>query len=256
MISFYRKIRKKLAAENEFVKYSRYAIGEILLVVIGILIALQVNNWNETRKLKQTEIKLLSEVANDLSETLNELDNDINWHRIYLKSGNTLIEAIKTKTLVTDSAGYLFSNIIGDLQLYPKTSGYNLLESKGMDIISNDSLRMDITNIYELGIKRIVEAGKLNPYYDIGKDLLPYETKHFIQTNETYTAVLPSGIKDSIRLYRYEPKSMDDLLNDSSFLIELQNSIQKRLDKIQKHETAISKIEQLINDISKELEKL
>ena len=50
MIPFFRKIRKKLADQNRFLQYSRYAIGEILLVVIGILIALQVNNWNEGRK--------------------------------------------------------------------------------------------------------------------------------------------------------------------------------------------------------------
>ena len=50
MISFFRKIRKKLADDNKPVKYLRYAIGEIVLVVVGILIALQVNNWNEVRK--------------------------------------------------------------------------------------------------------------------------------------------------------------------------------------------------------------
>ena len=50
MIGFFRRIRKKLANENKFILYSRYAIGEIVLVVIGILIALQINNWNENKK--------------------------------------------------------------------------------------------------------------------------------------------------------------------------------------------------------------
>ena len=50
MIKFFRKIRQKLLSENKFSKYFIYAIGEIILVVIGILIALQVNNWNEERK--------------------------------------------------------------------------------------------------------------------------------------------------------------------------------------------------------------
>ena len=49
MIHFFRKTRKKLADENKPLKYMRYAIGEIVLVVIGILIALQINNWNEER---------------------------------------------------------------------------------------------------------------------------------------------------------------------------------------------------------------
>ena len=50
MIRFFRNIRQKLAAENKVMAYLRYAIGEIILVVIGILIALQINNWNERRK--------------------------------------------------------------------------------------------------------------------------------------------------------------------------------------------------------------
>ena len=50
MIKFFRKIRQKLLVENRFNKYLLYAIGEIVLVVIGILIALQINNWNENRK--------------------------------------------------------------------------------------------------------------------------------------------------------------------------------------------------------------
>ncbi|MEN2281330.1 DUF6090 family protein [Algoriphagus sp. SE2] len=50
MIKFFRKIRYNLMSENNTSKYVKYAIGEIVLVVIGILIALQINNWNESRK--------------------------------------------------------------------------------------------------------------------------------------------------------------------------------------------------------------
>ncbi|UCD61312.1 MAG: hypothetical protein JSV59_01670, partial [Flavobacteriaceae bacterium] len=60
MIGFLRKIRKKLAEDNQFFKYSRYAIGEIVLVVVGILIALQINNWNNNRIGHLNEKVLLS----------------------------------------------------------------------------------------------------------------------------------------------------------------------------------------------------
>jgi len=59
MIPFFRKIRKNLADDNKPIKYMRYAVGEIALVVIGILIALSINNWNEERKISSKEHKML-----------------------------------------------------------------------------------------------------------------------------------------------------------------------------------------------------
>jgi len=60
MLPFFRKTRKKMADDNRPLKYTRYAVGEIVLVVIGILIALQVNNWNEQRKERNYELKMIA----------------------------------------------------------------------------------------------------------------------------------------------------------------------------------------------------
>ncbi len=68
MIKFFRKIRQKLLTENKFSKYLIYAIGEIILVVIGILIALQINNWNEDRKERKQEIEFITSVKKDLTQ--------------------------------------------------------------------------------------------------------------------------------------------------------------------------------------------
>lgn len=68
MFSFFRKIRQNLLMENKFGKYIKYAIGEILLVVIGILIALQINNWNESRKLQEEIDTYLSQKLVNLRE--------------------------------------------------------------------------------------------------------------------------------------------------------------------------------------------
>ena len=68
MIPFYRKIRKKMADDNKPMKYLRYAIGEIVLVVFGILIALSINNWNENRKDQKQEIEFITSVKKDLKQ--------------------------------------------------------------------------------------------------------------------------------------------------------------------------------------------
>jgi len=68
MIKFFRKIRQNLLMENKTGKYLKYAIGEIALVVIGILIALQINNWNETQKQNREEISILKNLHENLKQ--------------------------------------------------------------------------------------------------------------------------------------------------------------------------------------------
>ena len=77
MINFFRRIRKKLANDNKPLKYMRYAIGEIVLVVIGILIALQVNNWNEDYKESLAIKNVLIEIKEDLIQDKAELERNI-----------------------------------------------------------------------------------------------------------------------------------------------------------------------------------
>ena len=75
MIKFFRKIRKRLLSENKVSRYMLYAIGEIILVVTGILIALQINNWNENRKLDIKEKGLLKELNLDFKSNKVQLDS-------------------------------------------------------------------------------------------------------------------------------------------------------------------------------------
>jgi len=85
MTPFFRKIRKTLADDNKPIKYFRYAIGEIVLVVIGILIALQINTWNDNRKLENIK-------QNYYQQLLSDLETDINYAKeviSYLDSANT-----------------------------------------------------------------------------------------------------------------------------------------------------------------------
>ena len=66
MIGFFRKIRKKLADYNKPAKYLRYAIVEIMWVLVGILMALHVNNWNETRKIQKEQHQLIKSIIEAL----------------------------------------------------------------------------------------------------------------------------------------------------------------------------------------------
>ena len=68
MANFFRKIRKNIAEDNRPLKYLRYAVGEIILVVIGILIAVQINNWNEGQKRSKLKQTYVENLINDLTK--------------------------------------------------------------------------------------------------------------------------------------------------------------------------------------------
>lgn len=82
MIKFFRLIRKNLLSEGKTTKYFKYALGEIILVVIGILMALQINNWNEQRKEKIVEENFFENVLIDLEKDEEKLKY---YHKFYLK---------------------------------------------------------------------------------------------------------------------------------------------------------------------------
>jgi hypothetical protein len=88
MIKFFRKIRRKLLTENKFSKYLLYAIGEIVLVVIGIIIALQVNNWNENRKDRALEHDYYCRILDDFNLEQKHIKE-------YYENTNQKIEAAK-----------------------------------------------------------------------------------------------------------------------------------------------------------------
>ena len=80
MIKFFRKIRQRLLTENKFSKYLFYAIGEIVLVVIGILIALQINNWNNNRIEDQVETNILKEILVNLKKDVVNMNLKIEFN--------------------------------------------------------------------------------------------------------------------------------------------------------------------------------
>lgn len=149
MINIFRKTRQLLLKENNFTKYLLYALGEIILVVIGILIALSINNWNNNRKNRLVEDSILLEISNGLLHDLKDIKNNINGHKSGLKAYKYWSKVISDKQVDTDSVGYYYRYLTRDFLLILNTSGYESLKSKGLEIIENDSIRVEIITLYE-----------------------------------------------------------------------------------------------------------
>ncbi|GLR18222.1 DUF6090 family protein [Portibacter lacus] len=172
MIKFFRKIRQKLLSENKFSKYLIYAIGEIILVVSGILIALQINNANENRKLKELEVSTFKEIKANLIKDIEDFETNIRWHGISVQSSQVILDALKNRTSYHDTLSKHLSRIPANPIFMPTTSAYQNLKINGFSLISNDSLRIELQGLYEaryVYTAKITDAGYDYDYEEFGK---------------------------------------------------------------------------------------
>jgi len=141
-------------SEHKQARYLKYAIGEIVLVVIGILIALQINNWNDNSKLRKTEVYVLGEVLNNLEEDGLILEEIIQRRQ-------------RAKEAIERMMGYLDNDTIDKAQLesdlmdflnferyFPINHAYEILKSKGLEI-KNNQLTTQLSRYYDFEQKRI-----------------------------------------------------------------------------------------------------
>jgi hypothetical protein len=159
MIKFFRKIRKKLLNQNNLSKYLLYAVGEIVLVVIGILIALQINNANESRKLEKIEFGYLKRLLIDLEKDQNLWANAIERKKEQL-------DAIKR---IEDIAYFHQDSILSIMDQIPsalawvdlnphQTTFNEMLSTGNLDLIKNDSIKIRLlvlNDSYNLETNRI-----------------------------------------------------------------------------------------------------
>ncbi len=140
MIPIFRKIRKKMADDNKPAKYLRYAIGEIALVVIGILIALQINNWNEYRKDRIEEKVILNQLKEEFESNLLQLEGKIKMRNRVIESSKKIISYIDNPASVEgDSILYNLSR--GGLRpTFDPIKSDNVTSNK-LSLLQNDKLR-------------------------------------------------------------------------------------------------------------------
>jgi len=192
MIKFFRKIRQKLLSENKFSKYFLYAIGEIVLVVIGILIALQINNWNEYQKERKSEQLVLSEIRDNLKYDLNDFESNITTLQNKSISSKMILKALEKNIPYHDSLGYYFSYLNAYPHFSSKTNGYKLLQSKGLEMIINTNLRNKITDLYEDRYQYLLTFEKERINYN--KELLETAMIPFMGNEKLPLGVMPKSL--------------------------------------------------------------
>lgn len=202
MIKFFRHIRQRLLKENRLSKYLIYAIGEIILVVIGILIALQINSWHNDKQMKKLERKYLLEIRNSLEFDLKDIQFNIDFNEGKLQSNKVILRYMKNEIDYSDTLKFHFGNLIFSTRTLPNTSAYDHLKSRGLEIISNDTLRQQITTLYSFRYHNIIDF-EVQDDHPFQYEIFMPEVNQSIEIVEVWEEGVPideKRIRQNIRL--------------------------------------------------------
>ena len=162
MLTLLRKLRKSMINSSKINKYVVYALGEIALVVIGILIALQINNWNEWRKDRIRENIILNDLVKNIENNIILFHQDIDWLKQNSKSSQIVLDVLDNKSAFVDSLkGHFHNARITKKELFISNVAYLALKDVGTDIIINKTLSDEIVDLFEVSIPQILSTNKL-----------------------------------------------------------------------------------------------
>jgi hypothetical protein len=150
--------------ENKTGKYFKYAIGEIILVVIGILIALQINNWNEKKKIAKEEKTLLIDLLKDVEQDIKNLEDIIKNDSVFLMANKNVLMALKDDSIIENRSVFIKTLINSAVpQFYnPTNTTFNTIKSSGkLGFFSSDTIRKKIQSYYDI-VDRVKMSDQVN----------------------------------------------------------------------------------------------
>ena len=247
MITFFRKNRRQLANDNKFLQYSRYALGEIVLVVIGILIALAINNWNENRKERVQEQKVLTELLTSLEHNYSRMVADSVNRSAWNRSSGLVIRTLEQGIPYSDTMNIHFQNARKPgTNLSLSYAGYESLKNVGYEIITSDTLRKAIVELFELTHKNLLEEME---YFE---SFQPDRQAHIDRLFSYEVDKFDPGDPFAVPIH---PNNYDALLKDSIFLPMVKSVLVQRnvisvllYHNLQETKRVVSMIREELND--------
>ena len=235
MIHFIRTIRRQLLDSGSLRKYLTYALGEILLVVIGILVAMQINNWNETRKLNARMISALNEVKEDLIKDTIELNQNIKLQELDLAAQKRIIHVLEKKQSFTENEYRDLGRVELKREVTLIRNGFDLLKEIGLSNMNDETLRNALTTYYgknQVEVRNEIDDDK----YEFEDFWIPYIRQHFKEWNFGQNAF---------------PFDDQEINNDRTLLTEMKINLNNRNGAFRALEAAMSTAEKLIQLINK-----
>ena len=229
MIKFFRRIRQNLLSEGKTGKYLKYAIGEIVLVVVGILIALAINDWNETRKNKSALTNYTESLIKDLKQDIIILNEQTNFALSDNKVLQNLIERLSSPRVNNDSLIKIVRNELpttfkafrplnnktmlaiqsnGTLEYYDDTTYDYLIDLQTVQTIRSDIIKGQINN-HNLQFQEMLSKYSIGEYKSLSGPL----------TESAWSSINPDDLYRNVEIYISSRKWMNDKGNINRDLI-------------------------------------
>lgn len=223
-------------------KYLKYAIGEVILVMIGILLALQVNNWNELRKQKQTEIAILKGIKADILKDTVDLNFNIRAYKSYIKSDSLSINYLMDRKKYNQQlVEYLERSVNADWIIVLHDSRFYQAKLKGLSIISNEILRNQINDLYEFDYKGLVWIDNESERFNSKENLNRTLGKYFILEKNGPTI---------------SKEGYNKLLNDKHAIFQFFAQLRDRKELLDAHMYTKDKALKIADNIEQEIKRL
>jgi hypothetical protein len=255
MKSLFRSIRQKLLGEGKLLRYLTYAVGEVILIIVGILFALKINNWNEDRKDRQVELSILEEIHGNLQNDLRIFNRAINQLQDAEISCKSLLSIVENDLAFDESYGYYLTYLSVFPRFDSNTSGYQLLKTKGLELIRDNELRQAFTNLYEVRYQTILcmEAeSKESRKSDVRSALKKYHGPGTLTGDGS-----PDGLTINQRAVEqglYRPmNNFDAFKKDSEFHWVIRDIASTTLSELARYERHRSTVEDLIARLEEDL---
>lgn len=170
-----------MAKKTRFGDWRKYGF-EFLSIFIAVISAFALNNWNENRKDAHSENKILIEISNGLKKDLDDIKLNVRGHKAGIAACNYFKNAFLGENIEADSLMFYYIHLTRDYISIQNTAGYETLKSKGLELVQNDSLRLNIISIYEYDYSILKEFEEnyyemqfqKNYYKEINAALAPY----------------------------------------------------------------------------------
>jgi len=255
MIKFFRKIRQNLLSESKFSKYLIYAIGEIILVVIGILIALQINNWNEKQKEEKSELLILKTLQKDFIENKKMYSDIVDKQQFVIDNCKSLIKCFENKDVEykRDSIGtFIYYGAFNYYRAEPILGSYEALIGSGdLKILTNETLKSklalfssEINQGFEDEISAMNLLNTLNDEFSsIGTLFLDPKLRQSMGLGK---------LKENIEI---KDKTISDLYQNSNILHSLAMKTGAELNRLKLHIKMLDYSIEILNLIESELQE-